>query len=315
MSSQKRLIITLIIAVICFIFLNLLLLFTLNPSLHLTGEAVSNNTGVASICINHPPTITSDSLQNAVIGTEYTLQLTVSDNDSALTYQDNTSLFAISSTGYISFVPLAVNFGTHSINITVIENTTCSNNNSTQVFQFSITGSIAGGTPSSGNGVCIPEWSCDEWSYCNADLQQARNCFETTLCGKNNFIQTRSCPVCQESWVCSLWSECANEQQIRACFDEHLCDAVTQKPVLEKSCLDTFVPGPQPGRIINVTPDKFFPSFPPGESILYSSRALVGRASGLVGGPVVLASLLWLLLLIIMILAYQYYSYKHNHHK
>ncbi|MBI2668447.1 hypothetical protein HYX14_01260 [Candidatus Woesearchaeota archaeon] len=70
--------------------------------------------------------------------------------------------------------------------------------------------------PSSGSGGgsgggCTPVYVCGDWGFCNASLQQKRICTDQIAC-KSNKIEVQSCPKCQESWVCSLWSDCTGSQ-------------------------------------------------------------------------------------------------------
>lgn len=109
----------------------------------LTGNAAS--IGTASICINHPPTITTIANQTAVIGTAYSLQVTASDTDASntLTYQDNTSLFNISSSGLISFASVANDRGNYTILLNVNDNSGCANYQTNITFALEVSGVIA----------------------------------------------------------------------------------------------------------------------------------------------------------------------------
>ncbi len=107
------------------------------------------------------------------------------------------------------------------------------------------------GTP--GGKSCNPKWSCGTWNYCNASLEQSRNCNDLNKCEKNK-LEVQACDECVESWVCSLWSDCKNDEQERTCVEEHYCGTDEQKPYLVKSCGVEIVAGPQPSQITNQLP-------------------------------------------------------------
>lgn len=92
-----------------------------------TGAASAAATGTASVCIAKAPTITAIANQAATIGTPFTLQVpaTFYGANTSTSYFDNTSLFNINGSGYISFTPLAAEAGTHNILITVQDVSTC----------------------------------------------------------------------------------------------------------------------------------------------------------------------------------------------
>jgi hypothetical protein len=73
-------------------------------------------------------------------------------------------------------------------------------------------------------------------------------------------IEQRPCTKCDESWVCSAWSECVYGEQVRACQDEHKCGTVTLKPLLRKYCAATYVAGPEP---VSVSPKVQTPVYYP----------------------------------------------------
>ena len=112
----------------------------------LTAGATAG-TGEVSFCINNPPSITAIADQNATSGAAFSLTVTASDSDSGqtLSYADNTSLFAISSSGVISFTPTSSDVGAHDILITVSDNSACTGRSATDVFTLTI---AAGTEPS-----------------------------------------------------------------------------------------------------------------------------------------------------------------------
>jgi len=105
-------------------------------------------------------------------------------------------------------------------------------------------------TPSGGSGgrrtsSCTPQWECGAWSYCNLGLKQSRTCVDSKSC-KPAYVEQQACTKCEESWICSGWSECVSAEQVRACQDEHKCGTTSLKPSLRKACVATYVPGPEP---------------------------------------------------------------------
>lgn len=114
------------------------LFFTYSKTV-INGEATVQNAGQASICINNPPTITAISAQSATVGSLFTYQVLASDTaGQTLTYSDNTSLFDINQSGYISFTPVSSQIGTHTVFITVEDDAGCTNNSSNLSFSIAI---------------------------------------------------------------------------------------------------------------------------------------------------------------------------------
>ncbi len=157
-KRQKQLPHLFLVSLISILFLisilNILDDLTKKVSPELTTEAISNNYGVASICINHPPTITAIADQTATVGTAFTLQVTAADSDgNTLTYSDNSSLFAISQAGAISFTPVAGDIGTSSVLISVSDSTACLNTNASTSFLLTVDAAVdGGGGVTGGNG-------------------------------------------------------------------------------------------------------------------------------------------------------------------
>ena len=102
-------------------------------------------------------------------------------------------------------------------------------------------GSSSGG--GSGGNLCLRNWDCEPWSYCNNQLQQTRSCIDLNNCDNRapTKLENRSCAVCEQSWVCQGWSDCTNGVQTRTCTDTHQCGSTTQKPVESRSCSGTTV--------------------------------------------------------------------------
>ncbi len=144
MDSKRGLILILVVLIVLLNIVN----FSLLTTTSYTGKATSTNTGVVSLCLNSPPEITTVADQAATIGTAFTLQVTATDaNNHTLTYFDNTSLFAISQTGYISFTPVAADAGNHSILVFVTDSSACTNNNASDTFFLNISEAAAAPTP------------------------------------------------------------------------------------------------------------------------------------------------------------------------
>ena len=110
----------------------------------------------------------------------------------------------------------------------------------------------------SGGSACSPNWNCGDWSYCGPGLTQTRSCTDKNNCQKAK-EETRPCETCLESWVCSLWAQCNGGSQARACYDEHLCQTIANKPALQKQC-NAVDPLPPPTRISTQLPPPFVPS-------------------------------------------------------
>lgn len=149
----KRGLIAILVGVLILVNLVNIIVLTIKPmpGLKITAGAT---TGQAQICINHPPSITAIADQSGTVGTAFTLQADASDQDNhSLIYIDNTSLFDINQSGYISFTPASGDEGSHSILITVQDATPCSNNETDDDFTLTISAAGGGGgTPSGGGG-------------------------------------------------------------------------------------------------------------------------------------------------------------------
>lgn len=130
MENKKRLILALALLLIFLSVVNFYTAFTI------TGKATAVATGKASICIVKAPTITDIAAQTATVGTAYTLQVGALfyGTNTSITYSDNTDLFDINQSGYISFVPTSGNVGTHTITITVVDSSGCLEVSTTSTF-------------------------------------------------------------------------------------------------------------------------------------------------------------------------------------
>jgi hypothetical protein len=144
-TVKKELIIVFAALIIAVTLLSALIITSNAPAIHSpTGRATQSAQGVLSLCINNPPFINITADQTAVVDTAFTLQINASDaNSNSLTFTDNTSLFAINSSGFISFTPVAGDITVHSILITVDDNTNCANRNTTRAFNLTISAPAA----------------------------------------------------------------------------------------------------------------------------------------------------------------------------
>ncbi|MBD3313201.1 hypothetical protein GF345_02045 [Candidatus Woesearchaeota archaeon] len=104
-----------------------------------TGAAVSQASRV-SICINKPPWINYSCAGEAHVGQLYSCDVAAFQEDGEnLTFYDNSSYFDVNiSTGLISFTPLAAEVGFHYVNITAVDNSTCSNSFNETAFVLEI---------------------------------------------------------------------------------------------------------------------------------------------------------------------------------
>jgi len=124
----------------------------------------------------------------------------------------------------------------------------------------------SGNFPKSGRRYydeCTSSIECGAWSYCNINLKQSRVCNDVNHC-KASYTEEQACNKCEESWICSGWSECVSGEQVRACYDEHKCSTVLKKPTLRKFCQATYVPGPAPASVSPVVPTpNYYPASQP----------------------------------------------------
>ncbi len=149
--------------------------------------------------------------------------------------------------------------------------------------------------PSGGGGIsCTAQWSCGVWSYCDSTLTQTRSCADLNNCQAAK-DETRLCEACEESWVCSSWSECSFDTQNRACYDEHYCETANFKPAIQKGCNEAD-PFPLPAKISTQLPPPFVPQAPAvQQSFLsklwdnYSSYIIGGAAAILLAVIIILA--------------------------
>ncbi len=136
MNTKRGLLLLLIVLLIVFSVVNFIIVTTTT----ITGKATDTAAGTASICISRLPAITAIADQTATVDTAYTLQVEVKfqGSNTSLRYLDNTSLFGINQSGYISFTPSSSQAGTHSILITAEDTSDCVAMNATATFQLTI---------------------------------------------------------------------------------------------------------------------------------------------------------------------------------
>lgn len=151
MEAKKRLFLLLSVILL---FLNLASFFI---TFTLTGNAVESTSGTASICLTRAPTITSIADQTATIDAVFALQVeaTFYGSNSSTSYFDNTALFDINQSGYISFTPSSVDIGTKTIDVTVQDaSSSCSLTiNASDTFILTISAAAAPAAEAAGGGV------------------------------------------------------------------------------------------------------------------------------------------------------------------
>ncbi|MFH1682282.1 MAG: hypothetical protein ABIA37_00645 [Candidatus Woesearchaeota archaeon] len=96
-----------------------------------------------------------------------------------------------------------------------------------------------------GGRRCTPEWSCGYFTICGPELIQKRTCYDRALC-ESPKEENRTCEPCDESWICTAWSNCIGGTQSRSCYEEHNCETAEEKPDESQSCVETstYVPPP-----------------------------------------------------------------------
>ena len=129
--------------------INIIAIITLTESRlgEITGKAV---TGQASICIVKPGNFETIPHLNATVGEVFTYQTNIKFywNNSSLAYYDNSSLFDINQSGYISFIPASSDVADHTILLTAQDSSNCLAVNSTTSFLLSIASGGTTSTPS-----------------------------------------------------------------------------------------------------------------------------------------------------------------------
>ena len=156
--------------VVSFVILFVISLILVNYKGGMLDETISGEViGNISVCINTPPTIELSGCGAEVnVGEEYSCDIS-SDDDGGdnLIFSDNTELFDINeSTGEINFTAGSGDVGNHNINISVYDDSGCSNNFSSDILSLSVVGEEEEPvTPSGGGGgraIVLPGFSLDQ---------------------------------------------------------------------------------------------------------------------------------------------------------
>ena len=141
MKQKKGLIAVLLGILILFNLVNLVIILQAAEEVivDITGQATTAQ-GAISICIGKEPRITAIADQTATVSSAFTYQVNVSTATSLSnrTFHDNTSLFDINQSGYISFTPSSA--GTHTISIIAEDVFQCIEINATTTFLLTISG-------------------------------------------------------------------------------------------------------------------------------------------------------------------------------
>ncbi|MFH1276550.1 MAG: hypothetical protein ABIH82_05560 [Candidatus Woesearchaeota archaeon] len=130
------------------------LTITENKIGNLTGKVVQ---GQASICIVKPSSFEIIPNLNATVNQLFSYQINVTfyGNNSSVAYYDNTSLFNINQSGFITFTPSSSQTGEHYILLIAEDNSGCLAVNSTTNFPLNITG-VTTLTPTPSGAVVTP---------------------------------------------------------------------------------------------------------------------------------------------------------------
>ncbi len=161
MDIQKRL---LLIIAVALVFVSFVYFFT---SISITGKAIASTTGTATLCLGRAPEIIAIGNQDVTVGEIFSLQVnaTFFGSNTTIKYYDNTTLFNINQSGYISFTPVAADAGLHSIKIIVEDASDCLSINSSEIFLLNISAAAvpaaaeaaaAAAAPSAGGGGNLP---------------------------------------------------------------------------------------------------------------------------------------------------------------
>ena len=105
---------------------------------HITSNVVT--TGEIDICINHQPNLNLSACDTeAEVNVQYSCTAGSDQDNQTLTFTDNTALFNINqTTGLIQFTPTSEQQATYAITITVADNSTCSNNQTSGILNITV---------------------------------------------------------------------------------------------------------------------------------------------------------------------------------
>ncbi len=143
MKIKRELILLLVAFLLVITILNFLVVLYTPIWPPLTGKVTS--TGEVNLCLGRDPLIDAIADQSATIDTAFTYQVGVTffgDNTST-SYADNTSLFVINQSGYISFTPTSSQVGTYPILITAEDTSGCLTTNSSEDFILTVSEAVA----------------------------------------------------------------------------------------------------------------------------------------------------------------------------
>lgn len=135
MEHKRELILVIVILLLVVNTISFFTVFTI------TGKATVASTGEVSLCLAKLPSISPIADQTATVDTAFTLQVqtTFYGANTSTSYFDDTSLFNINQSGYLSFTPQAADVGSQNIIITVQDISMCSISvNSTETFLLTI---------------------------------------------------------------------------------------------------------------------------------------------------------------------------------
>ncbi|GEM_PF-4002336 len=121
----------------------------------ITAAASTTATGSATLCNARAPSIAAISAQTATVGTAFNLQVTATfyGANTSIAYFDDSSLFNINGSGYISFTPATANIGTSNIIITVQDASNCDIAvNATTTFSLTIEAAAGNGSSGGSSG-------------------------------------------------------------------------------------------------------------------------------------------------------------------
>ena len=130
---------------------------------HITSNVVT--TGEIDICINHQPNLNLSACDTeAEVNVQYSCTAGSDQDNQTLTFTDNAALFNINqTTGLIQFTPTSEQQATYAITITVADNSTCSNNQTSGILNITVgepsEEPTPPSTPSGGGGGAAPPTS------------------------------------------------------------------------------------------------------------------------------------------------------------
>jgi len=79
------------------------------------------------------------------------------------------------------------------------------------------------------NGNCCVDVDCGRGFECSI----AKKCNPLNIV--EEVVQAEP-KICLEDWICTSWSECKNDMQIRKCVDKNACDSNKSKPEENQAC-------------------------------------------------------------------------------